>query len=279
MDHRRLVFAFVGFALWCQPLVASRQGDELAARWQGAWVIVRPEVASGCAGAYTDNEVRGERTTGRGEFRFGEGELARVEKLDLDRKKVEVFIILGENLLVPTPDGPFTLYDDRSCRVELEIPRVGGEDEDLHSLLATVLERYTGEREARAARTWNGRVREPYPGDYEETLASHRRWKAEQLNVAVAEKRDLALEEAGRLLDRFSDDPDYHTGFAAGVDHARRKYFGDCPTLVSASVYNFTSSPPSGKTGPWCRGFEDGQALVFHLEVGRRLGRCFVPVE
>ena len=132
---------------------------------------------------------------------------------------------------------------------------------------------------AQAAAGWNRRRREPYPEDYERTLAEHAAWKAEQVNAAVQEKIERATEEGTRVADRIDDDPEYLQGFAAGVERARDKYLSDdCESLLDGSFNSFSGSPPGGKDRDWERGYEDGQRLVYSLELLRRLPRCFVPV-
>jgi hypothetical protein len=79
-------------------------------------------------------------------------------------------------------------------------------------------------------------------------------------------------------VDDYDDDPDYVAGFSAGVDKAQDAWWGGCDQLLDATVYGFVKSPPSGRSRSFKRGYEDGQTLVFHLEVGRRLAGCYVPV-
>jgi hypothetical protein len=267
-------------ALAAPPPAAAGVEEDLARRWEGAWVVVRPAVASACTSLYTNNDVRGDLTVGRGEHRFAAGELARVEGIDLHRGKVDVLLDLGEPVLAARRDGPFTLYDELSCRVELVVPRPAGADTlaPLDALLAGLLERHPDAAGAKASAAWNRRRRDPYPADYEATLAAYGKWKAEQVNAAVGARREEALAEAARLLDGYGDHPDYQAGFAAGVEAARDEGFGGCESLLDASPYAFGDSPPSGTGQEWRRGFRDGQALVFWVEVGHRLGRCFVPV-
>lgn len=255
---------------------------ELAHRWEGAWVIVAPDTWSGCGGAYTDNDVRGDLVVSRGEHRFAPGELAVVRKVDVFRHRVELRMEIAEPLLVPFQDGPFTLYDELACRIELQLPRPpsASRADQLDAMVARHLERHPDAESARRSAGWNGRRREPYPENYDRTLAEHRRWKAAETNAAIDARRDAALEEASRLLARFERDADYREGFAAGVEKGRDRYLAnDCAQLLTAGVWTFVESPPSGSGAAWRRGFEAGQALVFHLEVGHRLGGCYVPVE
>jgi hypothetical protein len=259
-------------------LAAARLGadpeSELNARWRGGWVIVKPAIASNCDGFYNDNDVAGDRADSRARRRFQPGELARVERVELKRSRVDVYLDLAEGVLEPRQEGPFTLYDARTCKVQLRVPvRAAGEAGDR---LAALLERHGAAREAEASKTWNGRRREPFPEDYEQTLAEYRVWKAAQANAAVQARMDRAIEDAARVKERIRDDPEYLSGFAAGVEKVRDHYFGDCGSLVND--YFSPGSPSGGRGSDWKRGYEDGQRLAYSLELLDRLRGCFVPV-
>jgi len=45
----------------------------------------------------------------------------KVEKLNVKSDRVDLFLLLGEPILIARQDGPFTLYDERSCKVQLMI--------------------------------------------------------------------------------------------------------------------------------------------------------------
>ena len=94
--------------------------SEVRALWRGAWVVLQVNSYSACSGAYTDNEVRGPLVSSRGAHRFEQGELARVAKIGVKRKKIEVRLDIAEPLLWAHREGPFTLYDEISCRVEMD---------------------------------------------------------------------------------------------------------------------------------------------------------------
>lgn len=268
--------------LWPEPAAANLE-SELDDRWRGAWVVTGVAGYSGCNGGYTDNEVRGGLVSGKGSHRFEPGELAVVHRVRIKRKQVEVLVDLAEPLLAPRRDGPFTLYDELLCKLEFELPLPAGPDAErldaLDALVLGILERHAGPDSARDSESWNRRRRQPYPPDYERTLAEHEIWRLTQINLAVEAKIDEGLEAAARIVDRLNDDPEYLAGFARGVDEARDGYFGDdCDRLLGLSRYGFVGSPPRDRKGDWRRGFEEGQALVFYVELGRRLRRCFVPV-
>jgi hypothetical protein len=281
LSNRFLVISSVLLAaLLSMPILAAER--DLRDRWTGAWVVTRLEAFSACGGNYTNNEVRGRLVSDGGSFRFEPGELASVYKVDLKRKRVDVLIDLAEPVLVSRQDGPFTLYDERTCKVELRIHFPAGlvprDTESVDALILSVLERHETLSSAEGSERWNLRKRDPYPADYERTLAEYEVWKASQINAAVQERIEESLERAARIVDRLDEDPDFLAGFAAGVDDGRRETFTrDCERLLTVSEHAFVDSPPSGENREWKDGFREGQRLVFFLELGRRLPSCFLP--
>jgi len=248
--------------------------DDLNARWRGGAAVVLVPVVSNCDGFYNDNDVIGSQVAGKARRRFDEGEIVRVERIGVKRGRVDVFLDLAEGVLEEVQDGPFTLYDPRSCKVQLRIPVPDRADAGaVERRLAEILELYGATRTAEASPAWNGRRREPFPEGYEKTLAAHASWKAAQTNAAVQERMDDAIEEAARIADRVRSDPEYLEGFAAGMNKVRDLSFGDCPSLLTRSF-----SPDSSGKDDWRRGHEDGQRLGFDLELLRRLRDCFIPV-
>ncbi|MFQ5527539.1 MAG: hypothetical protein ACE5GX_14915 [Thermoanaerobaculia bacterium] len=261
--------------------VAAADESTLNSHWRGAWVIIGTDTFSGCGGNFTNNEVRPNGARSKGEYRFRAGELGTVYKINLKRKQVEVLIELAEPLRVPRRDGPFTLYDQLGCKVELQfgLPRGASKrTEELDRLIADLLEHHDSRESAEASDRWNGRAREPYPENYDETLYEYQVWRAELVNAAVAARIDEAIEEAARLVDRVDEAPAYLAGFARGIDRARDRNLGsNCDRLLSKSIYSFVEKPPKEESRDWREGYEDGQKLFFYLEIGRRLRRCFVP--
>lgn len=276
-----LAAAVIGLAL---PVSAARADEaDLRARWHGAWVVTRVEASSDCGGAYTNNEVRGRLVSSKGAYRFDVGELASVYKINLKRKQVEVLINLAEPLLVPRQDGPFLLYEELGCKVELKIQFPSGvksrDTESMHALIVGALERHATLATAEASELWNRRQRDPYPPDYDQTLAEYQVWKVGQVNAAVQSRIEESLERAGRVIDRVDGDhPDYAAGFGAGVEDASHDYLtSDCERLLGISESSFVDSPPSGESSKWKQGYRDGQRLVFYVELGRQLPDCFLP--
>jgi len=253
---------------------AASLEDTLNSRWRGGWAVVKVPIASSCDGFYNDNDVVGSRVDSKARWRFEVGELVRVERVATKRGRVDVFLDIAEEILQERRDGPFTLYDPLSCRIQLRVPIPERADAAAaEARLAELIELHESEREAEASRSWNGRRRDPFPEGYEQTLAAYESWKAAQTNIAVQDRMDKAIEEAARINDRLRSDPKYLEGFAAGVDRAKDRVHGDCPGLIRSSF-----SPEGKGDGDWKRGYEDGQRLAWNLELLRKLKECFVPV-
>lgn len=269
--HARLA----GLLALLLPAAAHAAGleDTLNARFRGGWVVVKVPVSSSCDGFYNDNDVVGLRVESKARRGFEAGELARVERIGSRRGRVDVFLDIAEQVLEERRDGPFTLYEPLSCRIQLKVPVPERADAAaVESRLAELFELHGSEREAAASPAWNGRRRPPFPENYEETLAAYESWKAAQVNVAVRERMDDAIEEAARINDRMRSEPQYLEGFAAGVEKARDRVHGDCPGLLRSSF-----SPENKGSGEWKRGYEDGQRLAWNLELLRKLKECFLP--
>ena len=264
--------------------------DAVRARWRGAWVIITTDVYSSCtgAGSYHTNKLSGTLVTNRGGHRFVGGELGKVYKLQLKKKKVDLMITLDEPLLVSYQDGPFTLYDERQCAVSLEIqlPRNMTKAKDVEGidlLVADVVERFDTREAALRSAVWNQREREPYPLNYDITLARHAAWQAEQTNVAVDERKHLALEQvknAGRAIE---SDPDYLAGLAAGANEMKRWTADKCSQLM-ARYESVRGGVPEDRRADteenerWRRGYEDGQRMMHGIRLLERLDACYVPV-
>jgi hypothetical protein len=271
----------IGFAaLLAMTIPSAAHADlekDLNARWRAGAVVVRVPIASSCDGFYNDNDVVGNRVDSKARRRFAAGELARVERIGVRRGRADVFLDLAEGVLEEIHDGPFTLYEPQTCKVQLRVPLPDRADaQRAEARLAELLELHGSTGEAEASPLWNGRRREPFPEDYEETLAAYESWKAARTNAAVQDRMDDAIEEASRISDRLRSDPEYLEGFAAGVETVRDRSFGDCASLTSTAFS--PDSAGGGKSPDWRRGYEDGQRLAFHLELLRRLKECFVPV-
>lgn len=220
------------------PGLAGELEKEIEGRWRGARAVTRVETHADCLGLYTNNRVNGRLVSSAGRHHFRAGELVRVDKVDARRSRLDLLITLQEPLLVSYQDGPFTLYKEARCQAELqvEVPRTlvaGKKVEDLDAALTGVLERHATADEAQRSRAWNRRERASYPADYEETLARHEAWKAEQSNAKVQARLDRAIDEGGRVADRLSGDPDCLKGFAAGVEAMKAARPERCSDLMA----------------------------------------------
>ncbi|MBK6406663.1 MAG: hypothetical protein IPF66_17430 [Holophagales bacterium] len=263
--------------------------DDVERAWAGAWVVAQVEMSSDCLGIYNNNEVRGRLSSSKGSRRFAEGELARVDKVNVKSDRVDLYLSVAEPVLAPRTDGPFTLYDERSCRIQfmVDVPREaikGRRMDDVEAQLLEVVERHESETAARRSRAWNRRERDAYPPDYEETLARHAAWKAEEINRALAATRMAALDAASQVMERVTDDPPYLDGFAAGVDAQRNRSTPSCPELAGARFESGEQRPPTDRRGgspaerAFQRGFRDGQLLAWSTRVARGVEGCFVVV-
>jgi hypothetical protein len=287
---RLILAASLVAALGPAPVTAGELENSLERQWRGAWVLTGLDAYSDCAGTRTDNQINGALVQGKGRYRFKPGELARVQSIDLKRASVEIGLSLQEPLLHSFQDGPFTLYREIRCLVDLdvELPRalVAGKDlKEINDFLQPILARYFSPEDATRSRAWNGRVRDPFPADYERTMALHDAWKAEQSNAAVQARIDQAREETARLVDRISNDPDYLRGFAAGIEVMRSQDLTRCSDILGRDFATIASSPErllasisSDAAARTKRGYQDGARMVFGLESLRRLPECLVPV-
>src|SRR5437867_5027443 len=290
MRHVFVTAILLTVAATSVPVAAGELERTLESRWRGAWVLTAVDTFSDCAGTHTNNRVNGTLVSSRGRIRFRPGELAQVGKVDLKRSRLDILVGVPEPILVSFRDGPFTLYNETRCLIELdvELPRSLVSNDDANGIdaaIAPVLKRFTNQDEALQAKSFNHRKRDPYPADYDRTLAEHAVWKAQQANAAIQARIDKALEETARLTDRVSSDPDYLKGFAAGIEAMRSVDLGQCGELMSRDFASLAPAPPrlaasfgGDAANRYARGYQDGQRLVFGLESLQRLPRCLVPV-
>jgi hypothetical protein len=282
MWQRFLVLAIV-VAL---PSAAHAGGLEkdVKARWLGAWVVTRLEAYSDCGGNFTNNRVNGSLVKSKGDHRFQPGEMAKLVKINAHKSRVDLHLLLSEPILAPYQDGPFTLYRELECKLELEVmvPRdliKGRKAGAIDQVIAQILERYSTEEQARASKSWNRRERDPYPSDYEFTLARHAVWRAEQANARVQAKLDQAADVVRRVSHAINGDGDYVAGFAEGVQKGRGRSLSECSSLLGAGFSGYRDrSDRSDEENRWDRGRRDGENLIVALELVDRLPGCFVPV-
>lgn len=234
---------------------------ELVARFKGAYALTQVPLFSECTPHYTDNEVTVTRAT-RGEgLRFAPGELVRIDKVDVTFSRIDVNVGFSEPYRISWTDGPFTLYDQRYCKVSLNLALasdVRRNTERAAEAIEALLLPFRSQEEARRAKSWNGREVESYPKGWEKTKADYEAWRAERVNGAVHAKIDEALEEANRAIDRVADTSDALASFAAGLRARRYDSYSSCEAMLSDSFYPTGSG---GKDVRDSRAYAEGQRL------------------
>ena len=262
---------------------ASDLENRLQSELRGGWGILETEVYSACGGTYSDNTVGSAGIASKATHRFDPGELVKIDKIKVKRQRVDLLLSLAVPIRTSRMDGPFELYDERECRVQLifPVPREqvkGGNAEVLLDTVRTTVTLFSSLADARESEAWNGREIEALPGDYAETLQRHAAWKAEETNAAVRAGVDRALAAAADISEDLSDDPDFLAGFAAGAEKMSPLTLSDCSSLLSASFTVYHKNAPKERPKGWRDGWDDGQELVFNVLIANRLQGCFVPV-
>jgi len=282
------VTALAAALLAAAPAAAGDLEDSLRSRWAGAWALTRVETYSDCDGMYANNEITGTRVTSRSGMAFAAGELVRVDKLTVKSSRVDVYATAAATLRVSRQEGPFTLYDERTCKLQLMVDAAGkdiraGNLAPVDAAIALAVSKFTTREEAQAAPEWNQRAVEPLPADYAETLARYQAWRVEQVNAQLASIREEAIAEASRAAEHIDDDPGYLAGFAKGAEEARYWSPGSCESIASASFAGFERREPKEHRGDepahrsWRRGYHDGQVLAYNLALARAAKGCFLP--
>ena len=278
-----------GFATICIFLfgvgltTASELEDRMNRELKGGWGIVEVEVYSACGGTYSDNEVGISGVASKAGHRFEEGELVKIDKINVKRKRVDLLLTLATPFRTSRMDGPFELFDERVCKIQLIVPVAREEIKrgDVAALLGrigSVLTVFPSLDDARSADNWNERAIVPLPVGYDETLHRYAVWKAEQTNAEVNRGIDDALSAAARIADDLDDDSEYLGGFSEGAEKMSSFSTTDCTALLSASSTSYRTSAPRDKTKGWQDGWEDGQELIFNVLLADRLRTCRVPV-
>ncbi len=283
MSRFLISLILAGSLIGTLPVSAADLDDQLNSRLKGAWAVLEVEVYSSCSSTYSDNTVGAAGVASKAGRRFAVGEVMKIDKIKVKRSRVDLLTTFSEPVLVKSQDGPFELYHERTCRAQLifEVPRQVIKTRDIDAVLTAVssaLTTYSTLAAAEDSDGWNGRKRDPFPPDYDLTLARYERWKAEQVNAAVTVGIEKASAEAADAIEDIERDADYLDGYGAGVEKMQHLDIDDCDRLVGASFSSFKDSPPSDKSGKWKRGFKDGQSLVFHVHQLRKLRHCFVPI-
>jgi len=280
--------AFFRFTLVCIVSIAatgfaSDLDDRLNQRLKGAWAILEVEVYSACAGTYSDNQVGDAGVAGKAQYRFEAGELVKIDKVNAKRQRVDLLLTLEVPFRTSRVDGPFELFDERQCQVQLIVPVLreeikAGNDEAVVSRFEELIALYPSLDDARDSDSWNGRETEPLPPDYDQTLARYAVWLAEQTNTTVDEAVRRALEDAADVAEDLSDDSDYLAGFAAGAEKMSGFSTTDCASLLSTSFSFHDTAPSKEEPKRWRDGWQDGQELIFNVLLAERLQACRVPV-
>lgn len=256
---------------------ADTEGD-LTARFKGLYALTQVPVFSECDPHYTDDEVTVTRATRGPGQRFAPGELARIDKIDVTFSRIDVNLGFSEPYLLSWTDGPFTLYDQRYCKVSLNLAlpsEVRRDAKRAGEAIEALLVPFRSQEEARRAGAWNGRKVAPYPKGWEKTQSEYAVWKAERVNGAVQAKIDEAIEEANRAMDRVSDSSDALASFAAGLRARRSDSYPSCESMLADSFYPASSG---GRDVKDSRAYAEGQRLGHYLGLARELRKCFLPV-
>ena len=283
MQRSRCISLFAFTLMVAALSSASDLGDRLDRELKGGWGVLELEVYSACGGTYSDNEVGAAGVASKARNRFTAGELVKIDNVKVKRQRVDLLLTLDAPLRVSRMDGPFELFDQRSCRVQLMVyvPRELVKNADLEGLLTEVKRHvtlYSSRDDAQISDDWNGREVEPLPDNYEETLHRHAVWKAEQINAAVRDGIDDSLSEAAEAVEDLDDDAEYLAGFGEGAEKMSEFSVTSCDSLLSVSFTSYRKSAPSDRSRSWKDGWDDGQKLVFHVLLADRLRSCLVPV-
>jgi len=247
--------------------------DELRAELVGRFALTRDAVISECTDHFTDMRVVGGRLAGGSGARFGTGELVRIDNVNVGALSgLDVNLTLVEHFLLSFQDGPFTLHDQRRCRVQLnfEVPREVRKD-TARSLaaVAAVLDLFDDEAAAKRA-GWNKRRVEDYPAGWEKTKREYETWKVAQTNELVRQKSERVLDEAERILSYMPGDDDYLLSFGAGAKARSSDSWSNCEAMLSATFY------VSGSGGKSKRGWSDGQLVAWATQLAHALQGCYL---
>jgi hypothetical protein len=278
-----LLLAILVLSVHSVPASASALAKRMERDLEGAWAALRVEVYSNCSGAYNDNHANASGVSAKATRRFEAGEIVKIDKVKVKRSRVDLLLSLAEPILKSYSDGPFELYTEAPCKVQLifDIPREWIKTGDHRKILSEIDQRLTTFGSLEAAKTselWNGRERDPYPENYERTLIQHDIWKAEERNLEIQARADDALQTALQAADGVDDDPEYLKGFADGVQDMKSWSEDDCDRLISLTFKSACDGPPKDTNRRYKNGFRDGQELIFNLIVAKRLEGCYVPV-
>ena len=273
MSRTRWIWIVI-FAFASSPVVHADVEGDLRAELVGRYALAKGQLISECTDHYTDMKVAGGRLDGGTGTRFEAGELLRIDNVKAGALSgLDVNLSFVEPFLLSFEDGPFTVYDQRRCRVQLnfEVPREVRKDRTKAlAAIAAVLDTFDDAGAAKRA-GWNRRKVESYPRDWEKTKQEYEAWRVAQTNRLVHEKVAYVLEEAGRVLTYMPGDDDYLWSFAAGA-RQRSDSWSSCGAMLEATFYS------SGSGGKSSRGWTDGQHVAWANHLAQALQGCY-PAE
>lgn len=252
------------------PARADVEG-ELRAELVGRFALTRSALLSECTESYTNVEVVGGRPNGGRGVRFEAGELARVDNVKVGSLSgLDVYLSFAVPYLLSFQDGPFTLHDERRCRVQLDFEVERETRKDAARALAaigSVLELFDGEEAARKA-GWNRRETEPFPADWEETRRAHAAWQVDERNRMVRAKSEEVLAFAAQAIAYMPGDAKFLAAFGAGA-RARSDSWSTCEAMLSASFYVTGSGEDKN-------GWAAGQKVAWATRLARDLQGCYL---
>lgn len=250
---------------------ADVEGD-LRAELVGRYALAKGELVSECTDHFTDMKVVGGRASGGTGVRFERGELLRIDNVSAGAMSgLDVNLTLVEPFLLSFEDGPFRVFDERRCRVQLNFEVARDVRKDVHKSLAAVVAVLDLFDDAGAAKRagWNRRKLAAYPPDWEKTKVAYEAWKLTQVNAAVRAKTASVLDEARRVLAYMPGDDDYLLAFGAGA-RARSDSWSTCEAMLDATFY------VSGSGGKSSRGWADGQHVAWANHLAHELQECYL---
>ena len=145
----------------------------------------------------------------------------------------------------------------------------------IEPMLDQWFERYARLEDAEQSPSWNGRLRDDYPEDYDQTLLAYEEWKIEQHNRLVAQKKSDSIEQTAFLLAQVSSGPEFGAGLSYGIAAMREDLSDDCDRLVTSDSDTF-ARPHEAANPDWANGYKTGQQLAYHIELARRLEGCYI---
>ena len=237
--------------------VHAERGEDLQATWHGAFVLTRTPLFSECS-ITSPTTASPVAAWVRQEPALLPGEIATIDKVEVTWTRIDVSLTFLEPFRVTWKDGPYTLYDQHRCRVQLnmDLPRDVRKDATKASAaIAAMLQSFPSEALARHAAEYNKRKVEAYPAGWERTKAEYETWRVTHLNARIQEKIDTLLRESQDALDRGHDDDEYLKCFGKGARTRSYQSFGSCDSLLND--YFLSSGSCDNQ-----RGYDDGERMA-----------------